>query len=102
MSSSIFLQSFNCSLSDIFSARTKVTALKWNKVTCSSAANAPKKNVVIIGGGWAGFAASHQIAKSGANVVLLDASSNIGGLSGGFRTSAGRPVEAGIKGFWYN
>ena len=56
--------------------------------------------MVVIGAGWAGFASAHRLAESGANVVLVDASSNIGGLSGGFRTEAGRAVEAGIKGFW--
>ena len=39
--------------------------------------------------------------QAGVEVTVLDAASNPGGLSGGFRTERGRSVEAGIKGFWY-
>ena len=35
-------------------------------------------------------------------VTLLDASRNVGGLSSGWRdASSNRPMEAGMKGFWY-
>ncbi|MCO5601895.1 hypothetical protein L7F22_056021 [Adiantum nelumboides] len=44
---------------------------------------------------------AHGLAKAGLSVTLLDAASDPGGLSTGFRTSEGRPVEAGIKGFWW-
>ncbi|GAQ79859.1 Amine oxidase [Klebsormidium nitens] len=60
-----------------------------------------KKKAVVVGGGWAGFGAAYQLARCGFAVTLLDASPDPGGLSGGFRTSQGRAVEAGMKGFWY-
>ncbi|MCO5580839.1 hypothetical protein L7F22_034712 [Adiantum nelumboides] len=56
---------------------------------------------VVVGGGWAGFVATHGLAKVGLSVTLLNAASDPGGLSTGFRTSQSRPAEAGIKGFWY-
>mmetsp|Transcript_5489 Transcript_5489/g.8197 ORF Transcript_5489/g.8197 Transcript_5489/m.8197 type:complete len:700 (-) Transcript_5489:1359-3458(-) len=69
------------------------------------------KRVVVVGGGWAGFCAADALASArtaGASsddtpieVVLLDASPRgKGGLAGGWRTPSGRPVEAGIHGFW--
>ncbi|KAI5076277.1 hypothetical protein GOP47_0008342 [Adiantum capillus-veneris] len=60
-----------------------------------------KGKAVVVGGGWAGFGAAHALAKAGLSVTLLDAASDPGGLSTGYRTSQGRPVEAGIKGFWW-
>ncbi|KAF5833500.1 hypothetical protein DUNSADRAFT_10187 [Dunaliella salina] len=60
------------------------------------------KNVVIVGGGWAGFGAAKHLSECGYNTTLLDAKSNPGGLSSGFRTKKGQAVEAGIKGFWYS
>lgn len=61
-----------------------------------------KKRVVVVGGGWAGFGAARHLADQGYAVTLLDAAESPGGLSAGWRTSEGRPVEAGIKGFWYD
>jgi len=59
-----------------------------------------RKKVVVIGAGWAGFGAAHALVKArGLDVLLLDAADNPGGLSAGWRTLAGRPVEAGIKGW---
>ena len=59
------------------------------------------KNVIIVGGGWAGFGAAKHLSEQGYSVKLLDASLEPGGLSAGWRTPAGRPVEAGTKGFWF-
>jgi hypothetical protein len=56
---------------------------------------------VVVGGGWAGFGAALALAKAGAQVTLLDASANPGGLSSAFKTAGGQLVEPGIKGFWY-
>lgn len=39
---------------------------------------------------------------AGYDVELLDAAENPGGLSAGWRTKDGKPVEAGMKGFWYH
>jgi len=58
------------------------------------------KTAVVVGGGWAGFGAAHALTKLGLSVTVLDASPSPGGLSTGFRTAQGRPVEAGLKGFW--
>uniref|UniRef100_A0A7I4C4P7 Amine oxidase domain-containing protein n=1 Tax=Physcomitrium patens TaxID=3218 RepID=A0A7I4C4P7_PHYPA len=59
------------------------------------------RTAVVVGGGWAGFGAAHALTKLGFSVTVLDASPSPGGLSTGFRTAQGRPVEAGIKGFWW-
>lgn len=48
-----------------------------------------------------GFGAAKHLSGEGYDVTLLDAAPNPGGLSTGFRTSQGRSVEAGMKGFWY-
>eukprot|EP00775_Hariotina_reticulata_P005159 gene5159-5397_t len=49
----------------------------------------------------AGFGAALALAKAGAQVTLLDAADNPGGLSSAFRSAQGQVVEPGIKGFWY-
>ena len=60
------------------------------------------REVVVVGGGWAGYAAADALSASGdCHVTLLEASPRAaGGLAGGWRTPGGRPVEAGIHGFW--
>ena len=61
------------------------------------------RQIVVIGGGWAGYTAAEALSKStDCQVTLLDAASPkaAGGLAGGWRTEGGRPVEAGIHGFW--
>jgi hypothetical protein len=72
-----------------------------HRFRASSVGEKLEKKVVVVGGGWAGFGAAHALAKLGFSTTLLDASPNPGGLSTGFRTTLGRPVEAGIKGFWW-
>jgi protoporphyrinogen oxidase len=39
---------------------------------------------VIIGGGFTGLAAAHELAKAGHAVTILEADSSLGGLAGGF------------------
>ena len=60
------------------------------------------KRVVVVGGGWAGYTAAEALsADPSCEVTLLEASPRAaGGLAGGWRTPGGRPVEAGIHGFW--
>ncbi|MEL6604565.1 MAG: FAD-dependent oxidoreductase [Cyanobacteria bacterium J06614_10] len=62
---------------------------------------ATKKNVVVVGAGWAGLGAAHHLAKQGYAVTLLEAGAYPGGLVAGWQTEKGRSVEAGIHGFWY-
>ncbi len=57
--------------------------------------------VVVVGAGWAGLGATHHLAKQGYDVTLLEAGAYPGGLVAGWKTEAGRSVEAGIHGFWY-
>jgi uncharacterized protein with NAD-binding domain and iron-sulfur cluster len=57
--------------------------------------------VVVVGAGWAGLGAAYTLAKQGYQVTLLEAGTAVGGLVAGWQTPAGRPVEAGIHGFWY-
>jgi uncharacterized protein with NAD-binding domain and iron-sulfur cluster len=59
------------------------------------------KKVVVVGAGWAGLGATHHLAKQGYDVTLLEAGSYPGGLVAGWKTQAGKSVEAGIHGFWY-
>ncbi len=59
------------------------------------------KRVVVVGAGWAGLGASYHLAKQGYDVTLLEAGSYPGGLVAGWKTAAGRSIEAGIHGFWY-
>lgn len=61
--------------------------------------SAPK--VVVVGAGWAGLGATHHLAQQGYDVTLLEAGAYPGGLVAGWQTPGGRPVEAGIHGFWY-
>lgn len=59
------------------------------------------KRVVVVGAGWAGLGATYHLAKQGYDVTLLEAGSYPGGLVAGWKTAAGRSIEAGIHGFWY-
>jgi hypothetical protein len=43
----------------------------------------PRKKVVVVGGGWAGFGAAKHLAEQGYAVTLLEAAKNPGGLSAG-------------------
>jgi uncharacterized protein with NAD-binding domain and iron-sulfur cluster len=61
----------------------------------------PAPSVVVVGAGWAGLGAAYTLAKQGYQVTLLEAGTAVGGLVAGWQTPAGRPVEAGIHGFWY-
>ncbi|HIK53739.1 MAG TPA: FAD-dependent oxidoreductase [Synechococcales cyanobacterium M55_K2018_004] len=60
-----------------------------------------KPNVVVVGAGWAGLGATYHLAQQGYDVTLLEAGAYPGGLVAGWKTAAGRSVEAGIHGFWY-
>ena len=66
--------------------------------------NDARKHVVVVGGGWAGFSAADALVRAAGDdvlVTLLDAAPRgKGGLAGGWRTDQGRPIEAGIHGFW--
>ncbi|HEY9824265.1 MAG TPA: FAD-dependent oxidoreductase [Stenomitos sp.] len=61
--------------------------------------NAPR--IVVVGAGWAGLGAAYHLATQGYQVVLLEAGTTPGGLVAGWKTAAGRSLEAGIHGFWY-
>ncbi|MBI4195065.1 MAG: flavocytochrome c [Betaproteobacteria bacterium] len=59
-------------------------------------------DVVIVGGGLAGYCAAHEAAQNGAEVLLLEKQQEIGGstvLSGGFLAFAGTDLQraAGIE-----
>lgn len=64
-------------------------------------AGLPSKRVIVVGAGWAGLGATYQLAKQGYDVTLLEAGAYPGGLVAGWKTTAGKSVEAGIHGFWY-
>lgn len=46
--------------------------------------------VVVIGGGWAGFGAASHLASAGVKVTLLEAQSSAGGLAAGWETAKGK------------
>ncbi len=60
-----------------------------------------RQKIVVVGAGWAGLGATYHLAKQGYDVTLLEAGAYPGGLVAGWKTDAGRSVEAGIHGFWY-
>jgi uncharacterized protein with NAD-binding domain and iron-sulfur cluster len=60
-----------------------------------------RTRIAVVGAGWAGLGAASHLAAQGYEVILLEAGSGPGGLVTGWRTAAGRAVEAGIHGFWY-
>lgn len=60
-----------------------------------------RPKIVVVGAGWAGLGATYHLAKQGYEVTLLEAGAHPGGLVAGWKTAQGRPVEAGIHGFWY-
>lgn len=69
-----------------------MTGIDWHQET----------DVVVIGGGLAGYCAAHTAAEAGAQVLLLEKQSEIGGstvLSGGFLAFAGTDLQkaAGIE-----
>lgn len=45
--------------------------------------------VVVVGGGWAGFGAASQLASAGVKVTLLEAQPSAGGLAAGWETAKG-------------
>lgn len=60
-----------------------------------------RKNVVVVGGGWAGLGAAYHLVKTNRyNVTLLEAGKAIGGLVAGFQSQDGKPSEIGIHGAW--
>jgi uncharacterized protein with NAD-binding domain and iron-sulfur cluster len=59
------------------------------------------QRIVVVGAGWAGLGATYHLAKQGYQVTLLEAGAYPGGLVAGWKTAAGRSVEAGVHGFWY-
>eukprot|EP00752_Nemacystus_decipiens_P008853 g7900.t1 len=62
-----------------------------------------RKKVVVVGAGWAGLAAAYELSKQNKDfdVTLLEGGKSVGGLVAGWLTPGGRPVEAGVHGFWY-
>lgn len=60
-----------------------------------------KPRVIVVGAGWAGLGATDHLVSQGYEVTLLEAGAYPGGLVAGWQTAGGRPVEAGIHGFWY-
>lgn len=79
-------------------------AFLFSGSTSSSSKTSGKiQNVVVIGGGWAGFGTAHALLRSGGGnikVTILEGSPRPGGLASGWTSASGRNVEAGIHGFW--
>jgi len=56
------------------------------------------KQVVVVGGGWAGLGAARHLSSQGYKVTLIDAAKSLGGTP--WKTESGRTMEAGMKGLW--
>lgn len=50
-------------------------------------------HVVIVGAGFTGLSAAYKLAQSGCRVTVLETESEIGGLSRGFLTGSGQPLD---------
>lgn len=65
-----------------------------------------KQDVVVIGAGWGGLSAAHNLLKSDPSlkITVVDASPRVGGLvRDGFKSMNGKhKAEAGQHGFWDN
>lgn len=60
-----------------------------------------KKNVAVIGAGWAGLGAAYHLAQQeNLQVTIIDAAPSVGGLVAGWKTNKGQDVEVGIHGMW--
>lgn len=81
--------------SDFQPLDSSATTSSSSNVSSSSGPVDTRKKVVVVGGGWAGFGAAKHLSEQGYAVTLIEAAKNPGGLSGGFRTSSGKVVEAG-------
>ena len=79
-----------------------VAFVPQRRIRTQSLRRAATKEVVVVGGGWAGYSAAAALSTSpDVKVTILEASPKAsGGLAGGWRTAGGRAVEAGIHGFW--
>jgi uncharacterized protein with NAD-binding domain and iron-sulfur cluster len=55
--------------------------------------------VVVVGGGWGGWAAAKALCENGCKVFVLDRSPDPAGINP-FKTPTGKPFEAGTRGFW--
>src|SRR5438067_1666730 len=51
-----------------------------------------EKPIVIVGGGFTGLSAAHDLARAGRKVVVLEKDKAVGGLAGGFEVG-GHPLE---------
>jgi uncharacterized protein with NAD-binding domain and iron-sulfur cluster len=83
--------------------RSPYCSLSSNQASSSIFA---ETNVVVIGGGWAGFSVADSLSQStiddDMHITVLDASPRgPGGLAGGWKSPVvNRTVEGGIHGFW--
>ncbi|PNW70427.1 hypothetical protein CHLRE_17g719500v5 [Chlamydomonas reinhardtii] len=96
-------------VSSIARAASRTTALRAaatsESQTASGGSNgSPQRRgpkAVVVGGGWAGFGAAYALSQAGADVTVLDAAEQPGGLASSWKSQGGKTVEPGIKGFWY-
>ena len=86
----------------LYLASCCVAFVPQQRIRTQSLRRAATKEVVVVGGGWAGYSAAAALSTSpDVKVTILEASPKAsGGLAGGWRTAGGRAVEAGIHGFW--
>ncbi|CAN0157941.1 unnamed protein product [Discosporangium mesarthrocarpum] len=58
--------------------------------SANNAVGEKESEVIVVGGGWAGFGAASHLARSGVKVTLLEAKPSAGGLAAGWETAKGK------------
>jgi|GEM_PF-3098121 len=56
-----------------------------------------RKQIVVVGAGWAGLGATYHLAQQGYDVTLLEAKPYPGGLVAGWKTPGRRSLEGGAN-----
>ena len=81
---------------------THVAALRQPASSISMATAPPKRNVVVVGAGWAGLSTAWSLSRDeSVRVTVVDAAPRPGGVvRDGFKTKLGKNAEAGQHGFW--
>jgi uncharacterized protein with NAD-binding domain and iron-sulfur cluster len=103
----VYSRGFVAPLQSLQLPRARIDTLLHSAEPATSTASTPeedKKKVVIIGAGWGGLSAAHNLHKADPNlsITVVDSSPRVGGLvRDGYKSMNGKyKAEAGQHGFW--